>query len=70
MGGDLGGLGDAPKFEMGGRPVHPSPPIFSEVGFVECAQKLEQSKKGVIKELFSEIGVFLVKKGHIRHYMQ
>jgi len=23
------------------------------------------NKKGVIKELFSEIGVFLVKKGHI-----
>src|SRR6218665_2929853 len=26
-------------------------------------RKHEQSKKGVVKELFSEIGVFLVKKG-------
>ena len=31
--------------------------------FVGCARKYEQSKKGVIKELFSEIGVVLVRKG-------
>ena len=41
-----------------GRPL-----IFWEVVFVWFARKHEQSKKGVIKELFSEIGVFLVKKG-------
>ena len=34
------------------------------------ARKHDQSKKGVIKELFSGIGIFLVKKGHIRHYTQ
>jgi len=31
-------------------------------------RKNEASKKGVIKELFSEIGFFLWRKGHIRHY--
>ena len=31
--------------------------------FVGCARKHEQSNKDVVKELFSEIGVFLVKKG-------
>jgi len=32
------------------------PPIFWEVVFVGFVRKHEQSKKGVIKELFSEIG--------------
>ena len=35
--------------------------------FVGCARKHEQSKKDVVKELFSEIGVFLVKKGSIKY---
>ena len=58
----MGAWGDGPqKFEVG--TAHASvPPIFSEVLFVGCVRKCEQSKKGVIKELFSEIGDFLVKK--------
>ena len=35
------------------------PQNMRKVVFVGCARKHEQSKKGVIKELFSEIGVFL-----------
>src|SRR6218665_3111607 len=43
--------------------AHASVPnnILSSV--VGCARKYEQSKNGAIKKLFSEIGVFLVKKG-------
>jgi len=42
-----------------GRTAHASvPPICGEVAFVRCARKHEESKKGVIKELFSEIGFF------------
>jgi len=36
----------------------------------DARESTKRVKKGVIKELFSEIGVFLVKKGHIRHYTQ
>jgi len=41
--------------------MHPSPNILRS-SVVGCARKYEHSKKGV-KELFCEIGVFLVKNG-------
>jgi len=55
--------GTAPKIWGGGTAHAFVSPIFWEVMFVRRARKHEQSKKGIIKELFSEIGVFLVKKG-------
>src|SRR6218665_3129101 len=42
--------------------MHPPPHILRS-SVVGCARKYEQSKKGVINEFFSEIVVFLVKKG-------
>jgi len=42
--------------------MHPSPSILRS-SVVRCARKYEQSKKGVIKELFSEIVVVLMRKG-------
>ena len=42
--------------------MHPSPPIFWRSSIVGCARKYKQSIKGVIKELYSEIVGFLVKK--------
>ena len=42
--------------------MHPSPNILRS-SVVGCARKYEQSKKGVIKEFFSEIVVFLVRNG-------
>jgi len=42
--------------------MHPSPNILRS-SVVGCAGKYEQSKKGVIKEFFSEIVAFLVRKG-------
>ena len=63
MGGDLGRLGDGPlKFEVGDGPCI-RPPNILRSSVVGCARKYEQSKKCVIEELFSEIGIFLVKKG-------
>src|SRR6218665_1363846 len=43
--------------------MHPSPPNILRSSVVGCARKYEESKKGVVKEFFSEIMVFLVKKG-------
>src|SRR6218665_3462449 len=42
----IGGLGETvpPKFEVGGRPMHPSPNILRS-SVVGCARKYEQSKK-------------------------
>ena len=61
MGGDLGET--VPPKIWGGGTAHASvPPIFWAVVFVGSVQKHEQSKKGVIKELFYEIGVFLARK--------
>ena len=55
--------GRPPKFEMGDGPCI-RPPNILRSSVVGCAQKYEQSKKkGIIKEFFSEIVVFLVKKG-------
>src|SRR6218665_2720868 len=48
-GGDLGGdWGDGPpKFEVGGRHMHPSPPNILRSSVVGCARKYEQSvRKG------------------------
>src|SRR6218665_370726 len=39
------------------------PPNILRSSVVGCPRKYKQSKKGVIKEFFSEIVVFLVKKG-------
>ena len=62
MGGDLGGWGDGPPHNLRweGRSMHPPPNILRS-SVVGCVRKYEQSKKGAIKELFSEILVFLVK---------
>ena len=64
------GLGDGPQQIWGGGDgpcIRPPNILRSSVG--GCARKYEQSKKGVIKELFSKIGVFLVKKGpHMRFH--
>jgi len=59
--GDLGGT-VPPKLEVGGRPMHWSPQ-FLRISVVGWARKLEQSKKIGVKEFFSEIVLFLVKKG-------
>jgi len=47
--------------------MHPSPPILREV-VLSDARNCKQSKKGVIKEFFSEIVVFLVRKGSYRTF--
>ena len=60
-------LGYGPPKEDG--PCVRPPPIFWEVVFVGCGLKHEQSKKGVIKELFSEIGVFVKKGPYIYIYL-
>ena len=60
-GGDLGGT-VPPKFEVGGRPCI-GPPNILRISVVGWARKLEQSKKIGVKEFFSEIVLFLVKKG-------
>src|SRR6218665_3552726 len=64
-GGDLGRMGgrSLQKCEMGGRPMHPSPPIFREVVLSEARESTNRVKKGVVKEFFSEIVIFLLKKG-------
>src|SRR6218665_3474123 len=69
MGGDLGETGGTvpPKFEFGGGPCI-RPPNILRSSVVGCARKYEKCKKGVIKELFSEIGFFLVKKGSLGLY--
>ena len=59
----MGTWGKVPQNLRWGTAHASVPPIFLEVVFVGCARKYEQSKKGVIKELFFEISVFLVKKG-------
>ena len=64
-GGDLeGDWGDGPpKFEVGDGPCI-GPPNIQRSSVVRCVRKDEQSKKiGLIKEFFSEIVVFLLKKG-------
>ena len=59
---DLGGAAP-PKFEVG-ETAHASVPTnILRSSVVGRARKYEQSKKGVVKEFFSEIVVFLVKKG-------
>ena len=71
-GGDLGVTGGTvpQKFEVG--TAHASvPPIFWEVVLSDARESTNRVKKSVIKEFFSEIVVFLVRKGwyrgHIRH---
>src|SRR6218665_2215924 len=69
MGRDLGGLGDGPpKFEVGGRPMHPSP-IFREVVLSDACESTkyyELSKKGCHEGIFcSEIEVFHKEKDNI-----
>ena len=64
-GGDPEGTGGTPpkKFEVGDGPCIGTPNILRS-SVVGWARKLEQSKKiGVVKEFFSEIVLFLVKKG-------
>src|SRR6218665_944284 len=63
-GGDLGETGgrSSQNLRWGNGPYICPPNILRSSG-VGCAQKCEQSfKKGVIKEFFSEIAVFLVRK--------
>src|SRR6218665_1907842 len=53
-----------PKFEVGYGPCIRPPPNILRSSVVGCARKYEQSfKKGVIKEFFSEIVVFILRKG-------
>jgi len=63
-GGDLGGLGDGPlpkKFKVG--TAHALvPPIFRVV-LSDARESTNRVKNGLIKEFFTEILVFLVKKG-------
>ena len=51
-----------PKFEVGDGPCI-GPPIFREVVLSDARESKNRVKKGLIKEFFSEIMVFLVKKG-------
>ena len=48
-----------PKFEVGGRPMHWSPPIFREVALSDMCERMNRVKNCLIKEFFFEIGVFL-----------
>ena len=67
-GGDLRGLGAVPPKNVRWGTAHASVlPNILRSSVVGRAPKYEQSKKkGVIKELFSEIVVFLVRKGSYR----
>ena len=49
-----------PKFEVGGRPTHSSPPNILRSSVVGCARKYEKSNKNVF---------FLWGKGHARRVM-
>src|SRR6218665_3488480 len=60
--GGTGGTVPQEKCEVGDDPCIRSPNILRS-SVVVCARKYEQSKKGVIKEFFSEIVVVLVRKG-------
>ena len=63
-GGDLGETGgrSSQNLRWGNGP-YIRPPNILRSSVVGCARKCEQSfKKGVIKEFFSEIAVFLVRK--------
>ena len=46
-GGDLGRTGGTvpPKFEVGGRPMHPFPPIFGEVVLSDAHESMNRLKK-------------------------
>ena len=61
MGGDLGGLGDGPLKNFRWGTAHASVPLsnISRSSVIGCVRKYELSKKGVIKEFFSELDVFL-----------
>jgi len=63
--------GTVPPKIWGGGKAHASVPLnILRSSVVGCTRKYEQSKKGVINEFFSEVVVFLVRKGsytHIRH---
>src|SRR6218665_1382676 len=43
--------------------MHRSPPIFRQVALSDARERMNRVKKGLIKEFFSEIVVFLAKKG-------
>jgi len=63
-----GDWGDGPptKFEMGGRPMHWSSPIFWKVVLSdgrESTDRVKNSSRHSRQGFFSEIVVFLVKKG-------
>ena len=65
MGGDLGGTGgrSPSKFEVGDGPCIRPPNILRSIVLSGARESTNRVKKGVIKKLFSEIGVFLMKKG-------
>ena len=59
-----GDWGDGPPKVWGGGTAHASVlPIFWEVVLSDARESTNRVKKGVIKKFFSEIVVFLVKKG-------
>src|SRR6218665_1172097 len=63
-GGDLGGLGGrSPQNLRWGNAHALVPQIFREVVLSEARESTNRVKNGLIKEFFSEIVVFLVKKG-------
>ena len=66
--GDLGGLGgrSPPKFAVGDGPcIGPPPQIFREVVLSDVCERMNRVKNCLIKEFFSEIVVFLCRKGRI-----
>ena len=67
MGGDLGGTGGtvSPKFEVGGRPMYPSPNI-SRSTVIGCEAKYELTKTRSQGRIFcSVIEVLGQENGHI-----
>src|SRR6218665_816196 len=64
-GGDLGGRPPPQKFEVGDGPCIGPPQIFREVVLSDVCEKMNRVKNCLIKEFFSEIVVFLCRKGRI-----
>src|SRR6218665_3050451 len=60
----MGGWGTVPPKNLRWKTAHVLiPPIFREVVLSDARESMNRVKNGLIKEFFSEIVVFLVKKG-------
>ena len=56
-------LGDGPtKFEVGERPMHPSPTIFGEAVLLEACLSTNRLKNGVKENFFMKYTFFIQKR--------